>query len=63
MIKAREEAETTPNQENNKNRQKSKAQYLKTKQECTRKSWREKTEKTQNGERHHQAVETHKGNE
>ena len=45
ITKAREEAETTLSQENYDNLQKSKAQYLKTKLECTCKSWRDKTEK------------------
>jgi hypothetical protein len=45
MTKAGQEPETTPSQKNHNNLQKSKAQYLKTKLECTSKSWREKTEK------------------
>ena len=45
LTRAREEAETNPSQENNIKLQQCKAQYLKTKLECTRKSWREKTEK------------------
>jgi hypothetical protein len=45
MTKAREEAEAIPSQENHYNLQKYKAQYLKTILECTRKSWRDKTEK------------------
>ena len=44
LTRAREEAETNPSQENNIKLQQCKAQYLKTKLECTRKSWREKTE-------------------
>lgn len=45
LTRAREEAEHSPSQENNIKLQQSKAQYLKTKLECTRKSWREKTAK------------------
>nr|KAG5689418.1 hypothetical protein BaRGS_017936 [Batillaria attramentaria] len=45
LTRAREEAEHSPNQENNTKLQQSKAQYLKTKLECIRKSWRDKTAK------------------
>jgi hypothetical protein len=45
MTKAREEAETTPSQENQNNLQICKVQYLKTKLKCTCNSWREITEK------------------
>ena len=45
LTRAREEAEHSPSQENNIKLQQCKAQYLKTKLECTRKSWRDKTAK------------------
>ena len=43
LARARE-VESYPNEENNNKLQKCKALYLKTKLECTRKSWRDKTE-------------------
>ncbi|VDI25181.1 Hypothetical predicted protein [Mytilus galloprovincialis] len=41
--RAREEAESNPSQENNIKLQQSKAKHLKTKLECQRRGWREKT--------------------
>ena len=45
LIKAREEAEAHPGIDNNNKLQRCKAVYLKTKLECIRKSWRDKTQK------------------
>ena len=43
LNKAREKAEQTPSQENHLRLQESKAKYLRTKLECKRRSWRQKT--------------------
>ena len=43
LTRAREEAETNPCQENNIKLQESKARHLRTKLECKRRGWREKT--------------------
>ncbi|VDI60877.1 Hypothetical predicted protein [Mytilus galloprovincialis] len=43
LTRAREEAESNPSQENNIKLQQSKAKHLKTKLECQRRGWREKT--------------------
>ncbi|KAK7113996.1 hypothetical protein V1264_000134 [Littorina saxatilis] len=43
LTRMREEAETNPSQENNIKLQESKAKHLKTKLECKRRGWREKT--------------------
>ncbi|PVD38981.1 hypothetical protein C0Q70_01606 [Pomacea canaliculata] len=59
LTKAREEAETSPSQENNIKLQETNAKLLRTKVECKRRSWTDST--AEYGERYHPAVEADQG--